>query len=303
MQNLPTKSLQDLFLFREIANTQSFRMAAEKYHLSPSAVSHSISQLETQLAVRLFNRSTRKVSLTQVGESLLHELNPALQQIERSFIEVQSHQEQIQGIIRLTLPKGAEDMITSVIADFSHQFPKVGFDIDVSDRLKDIISDRYDAGIRFEEKLQDDWVALPIHQPYQFCVVATPIFLNNFGLPRKPQELVDFDCINIRFPSGKIYQWEFEMANRKYEIEVRGKITTSEMSQVIKFVKNNLGIGYVYYDKVKQDLAEGKLIQILSEYMPSAEKFYLYYPSRKFNTPAFKAFLTWIKNFNSGNKP
>lgn len=291
------KSLHELMVFREVATNQSFIRTSEKYNISASAVSHLISQLEKQLAVRLFTRSTRQVRLTPAGERFLHNIEPALQILERSFLEVQSSQDKIEGMIRLTMPNGAEGLMTPLITEFMQVYPGIAFDIDVSDGLKDIVADRFEAGIRYEEKLQNGWIAFAISQPHKFCVIATPDFINKFGQPQHPKELVNFDCINFRFPSGKCYKWEFIENDKKFEIEVFGKISTTEISQIIAFTKNSLGIGYTYLDKVKDNIANGTLVSLLDNYLPESEKFYMYYPSRKFNSPAFDLFVQWLKSY------
>lgn len=298
MQPTYPKSLHELMIFRDVAYNQSFVRTSEKYNISASAVSHLIQQLEQQLAIRLFNRSTRKVRLTPAGEAFLRNIEPALQQLERSFLEVQSCQQQISGLIRLTMPNAAESLMTPLIAAFLRTHPSISFDIDVSDGLKDVIADGFDAGIRYEEKLQNGWIAFAIRPTHRFCVIATPSFIEQYGQPYHPKDLADFDCINFKFPSGKHYKWEFMENHSKFDIEVFGRVATNDMRQVVAFAKDSLGIGYTYWDNVKEDIANGTLVSLLDSYLSEAEKFYLYYPSRKFNSPAFNLFVQWVKTYD-----
>ncbi|MDZ7938312.1 MAG: LysR family transcriptional regulator [Rhodoferax sp.] len=288
--------LPDLRLLSCIARHLSFRQAADELGVSASAVSHSLRALEAKLGVRLFNRTTRSVALTEAGQRLLGQVAPALDNIQRALEDINTFRDTPVGRVRLNAPRPAGELVLApLVAKFLRQYPGVKVDLVLDDALVDIVQAGFDAGVRYGESLQQDMVAIPLGGRQRFVVVASPDYLRQHGPPGSPRELAQFPCIGLRFPSGVLYRWEFEKAGERVEVDVDGPLTLGELSLAVRAAEDGLGLAYVYAQQAAAGLAAGRLVQVLGDWCPEVPGFFLYYPSRRLAPAALRAFIDLVR--------
>lgn len=290
-------SLSDLKAFQSVARLRSFRAAAGELGVSPSALSHALSGLESRLGVRLLNRTTRSVSLTEAGERLLTRLAPAIAELQHALEEVNAFRDTPLGSLRINAPRPACELVLAPLLErFLKLHPAMRVELVADDAFVDIVAEGFDAGVRFGESLQQDMVAVPLGPRQRFIVVASPGYLTAHGQPATPRDLPQHRCIRIRFPSGAFYRWEFERAGERLEIEVDGPLAVSEMPLMTRAAEAGLGLAYVYADYAAQAIATGRLQQVLADWTPDIPGFYLYYPSRKQLPAGLKAFVEMLRS-------
>ena len=228
-------SFDALAAFARVAECRSFSEAARQLGVTPSALSHSLRQLEATLNLRLLHRTTRSVSPTEAGQMLLDRLTPALQDMRQTLHDVQSMGESPSGKLRLNVPRHTARMVLApVLGAFHARCPNVELEIVTEDRMVDIVRDGFDAGIRFGERLANDMVAMPIRPVPRFLVVGTPGYFEKHGVPKTPEDLKSHLCINRRFSSGARYAWEFEKKGRALEVQVQGPLALDDDIVIIK---------------------------------------------------------------------
>lgn len=288
--------LNALHAFVLVARTRNFRRAAIELKITPSAVSHSMSKLEERLGVRLLNRSTRSVSLSEAGGALLQRLQPAMAGIAEAFEDLNSLRESPSGILRLNVPRAAAHLVLAPqVAAFHQVYPDIQLEIVVSDQLVDIVAQGFDAGIRFGESLQQDMIAVPIGPALQFVACATPQYLAANGVPRDPQALLEHNCLQFRFPSGAVYAWEFYVRKKLLSVVTSGSLICDDFQTLVRAALDDLGICYTYQDYVQHLVDAGYLQLILQDYLPPAERMYLYFPSRAQIPVKLRAFIDFFK--------
>lgn len=294
-------SLNDLVVFQTIARVKSFRQAALELGVSASALSHTMRHLEEQLGIRLLQRTTRSVALTQAGAILLEQLNPAFEQIAQALDHLNEFRSTPQGSLRLNVPANvAQVFLAPQLSGFLKQYPEIKLEIVCEDGLVDIVAAGFDAGIRFEESLQQDMIALALVQKLEFVVVAAPDYLAQRGIPQSPQALVQHECLRWRFSNGESYAWEFVEDGQISEVSVRGGFSSNDSIMLLEAARQGLGLGlaYLFKAQVEQDLQEGRLVSVLAEYCPKNFNLFLYYPSRKQQSTCLKAFIDYWRNLN-----
>ncbi len=284
MKNRPmhgATSFDALAAFARVAECRSFSEAARQLGVTPSALSHSLRQLEATLNLRLLHRTTRSVSPTEAGQMLLDRLTPALQDMRQTLHDVQSMGESPSGKLRLNVPRHTARMVLApVLGAFHARCPNVELEIVTEDRMVDIVRDGFDAGIRFGERLANDMVAMPIRPVPRFLVVGTPGYFEKHGVPKTPEDLKSHLCINRRFSSGARYAWEFEKKGRALEVQVQGPLALDDDIVIMQAALAGIGLAYLYDSIVSNALASGALKCVLADWCPPTEGFYLYYPSR-----------------------
>ncbi|APS30935.1 LysR family transcriptional regulator [Pectobacterium brasiliense] len=291
------ENFNDLISFLVVARERSFTKAAAKLGLSQSALSHSIRGLEERLGVRLLTRTTRSVAPTEAGEKLAHSLGPHFADIESELVALGDMRERPAGNIRITAGEHAVDSILwPVLKPFLANYPDINVDITVDNALADIVLGRFDAGIRLGEQVEKDMIAVRVAPEMSMAVVGSPNYFARNPAPAMPQDLQHHRCINLRLPTmGGIYAWEFEKNGREIKVRVEGQLTMNSLRQRIDAALIGLGLAYVPEDSVRDDIASGRLMRVLTEWCPPFPGYYLYYPSRKQHTTAFSLFVEALR--------
>ncbi|GEO81066.1 LysR family transcriptional regulator [Pararhodospirillum oryzae] len=288
--------LSRLVVFTTVAREGSFRAAAERLRLAPSAISHAVGALEASLGVRLLARSTRSLRLTPEGERLLEATAAPLAEIDSGFAALAELRAEPSGPLRVTMPLlVAEDVIAPHLGAFARSFPKVELEIRTDDHFEDIVASGFDAGIRLGESLEDTMIAVPLGGRRRGRIVATPEYFQRQAAPLTPHDLLSHPCIRRRFSSGQIYAWELEKDGRKLVIDPKGPLILSHQGLIHRAVLQGVGLAYIFQDRVIQDIAAGLLVPVLDDWTPVFEGFYLYYPSRRHMRPALRAFIDFFR--------
>lgn len=295
--------LTDLNTFITLAEELSFTKASVRLETSQSALSHALKRLEMRLGVRLFTRSTRQVSLTQAGEQLYNTLQPAFEGIALGLNEVGALREKPSGSIRITAPPyAARQILFPVIRTFNEDYPDVKFDISVDSGFRDIISERFDAGIRLGELVATNMVALRISPDMRMSVVASHTYIERYGLPKHPAELAAHNCINFRLPTnGGNYIWEFDDGRKKVNVRVDGQLTFNDTDLIIEAVVQGAGIACLTEAQARELVNAGKLVRMLEEWCQSFPGYHIFYPERKNNSAAFRLFIERLRMKNNSN--
>ena len=292
MQN----DLNDLATFAIVAEEQSFTRAAARLGMSQSAISHSMRGLEKRLGLQLLARTTRSVSPTAAGNTLLRNLNPALQRIELSLAEVRKQKESPAGRIRLIIPRTATYMVLlPKLAQFARAYPEIVLEVTSSNDPVDLVAQQYDAGIQIGEFIQRDMIAVRVSKDMRLAVVGSPEYFKSHKLPRTPRDLKDHACIGFRF-STAIYRWEFEKGRKALTVNPQGPATFDDPDLVIQAVLNGVGIGTAMEEPLAQMIADGRLIQVLKDWCPMFPGYFLYYPSRRNQPAALAALINTLKS-------
>ena len=245
--------------------------------------------LEERLGVRLLTRTTRSVAPTEAGEKLLATVGPHLEGIESGLAAVSELRDKPAGTIRLTaVDHAAETVLWPALARFLAEYPDVQVDLVVDNTLRDIVSERFDAGIRMGERVARDMIAVRIGPEIRMAAVATPSYFAKHGKPKSPQDLAHHICINMRFATlGNVYAWEFEKGAREVNVKVEGQLTVNDIAVIRQATLNGVGIGFMPADIVEPYIDAGELIRVLNDWTPPFPGYYLYYPSRRQQSPAF----------------
>lgn len=294
---MKSPSAADLSVFVCTAQQLNFSKAAIELGLTPSALSHSVKALENRLGVRLFNRTTRSVALTEAGERLYARLKPAFRDIDDALEDLNHFRDKPSGNLRITSGRQACELVLLPIAsEFLLAYPDIRMEVVESDALLDIVASGFDAGVRFGDRLEADMVSLPIGPPLRSVVVGSPVFFQRHVAPQKPEDLHDLPCIRHRFPSGSMYRWEFEHGGIAQDIEVNGPLTLGDVSLMVGPALQGLGLAYVFENMVSEHLTSGRLIEVLADWCPYYPGLHLYYPSRRHVPAPLKAFIDFVRD-------
>src|SRR5437660_8819467 len=282
-------NLNDLLAFLAVGQERSFTRAAVKLAVSQSALSHTIRGLEERLGLRLLTRTTRSVSPTEAGERLLHTIGPRFEEIETELAALSELREKPAGTIRITATDyAAETILWPKLTKFLRQYPDIRVEIVVDYGLTDIVAQRYDAGVRSGEQVAKDMIAVRIGPDMRSAVVGAPSYFSKRPMPKKPQELTEHNCINLRLPTrGGLYAWEFEKGKRQLKVHVEGQLVFNGTAQLLTAALAGFALAYVPEDLARPYLAKGRLKRVLEDWCPPFSGYHLYYPSRRQLTPAF----------------
>jgi DNA-binding transcriptional LysR family regulator len=275
-----------------IVRKGSFRAAALELGLSTTALSNAIGKLERQLGVRLFNRTTRSVSLTDAGRSFVGQVGPAVETIHDAMNAARSQQETPSGTLRINaFATAAREILSPLILEYLRRYPQVHIDLVTEGRLVDVVADGFDLGIRSADLVPSDTIAVPLGPARRFAVVGSPAYFQGRDRPQVPQDLLDHRCLRIRLPNGALYRWSFEKDGQPVQIDVQGPITLDEASLSRIAVLDSVGIGFFMESDIREDIAAGRLLRVLEDWTPPLQPLCLYYPSRRNPSAAFKAFI------------
>jgi len=289
--------LNDLAAFVVVADEMSFTRAAAKLGMSASALSHAMRSLEDRLGLRLLARTTRKVSTTEAGERLLRTLRPAFEDISAELIALSELRDKPAGTVRITTPKhAATSILCPMLPGFLETHPDIRVEITIDEGLTDIVSSHYDAGIRFGEKVAKDMISVRISPEVRWATVGSPAYFAHHPIPKTPQDLAEHCCINYRFTtSGGLYLWEFEREGRSFQVRVDGSLIFNDSDLILAAALAGQGIGYLFEDQIVELVSEGRLIQVLAEWCPTAPGYYLYHPNRRHLPPALAALIDALR--------
>ncbi len=275
-----------------VARERSFRGAASALGISTTALSNAVAKLEANLGVRLFNRTTRSVSLTDAGRTFLELAGPALQDIHSAMDAARAQQATPSGALRINaFIAGAREIISPLVFEFLRRHPDVNIDLVTEGRLVDIVAEGFDLGVRRIDLVPADMIAVPLGRPQRFAVVASAAYVKQHGKPRVPSDLFKHRCIRVRLPNGTLLRWHFEKHGQTVPIDVNGPLTLDEASLVRAAVLEGVGIGFLFEQDVREHIAKGRVVQVLKDWTPQQPDLCLYYPSRRNPSAALKTFV------------
>lgn len=297
------QSLISLQAVLAIARRGSFRAAALELGMSATALSNTIAKLERQLGVRLFNRTTRSVALTDAGRMFVDQVAPALGTIRDAMDGVRSQQATPSGVLRINaFATAAREILAPLILEYLRRYPQVHIDLVTEGRLVDIIANGFDFGIRSADLVPSDMIAVPLGPPRSFAVVATPRYFEQHGQTSTPPDLLRHACIRVRLPDGGLYRWQFEKDGEPLQLDVTGPITLDEASLARIAVLDDIGLGFFMESDVREDIAAGRLVRVLQGWTPMLSPLCMYYPSRKNPSAAFRAFIDIAREFTASSR-
>ena len=282
-------NFDDLAALVAVGRERSFTKAASKLGVSQSALSQTIRQLEARLGVRLLTRTTRSVSPTEAGERLMRTVGPRFEEITAELAALRELREKPAGTIRITAMEYATDAILMPrLAKLLREYPDIKVEIIIDYGLTDIVTERYDAGVRSGEQVAKDMIAVRIGPDIRMAVVGAPSYFRSRPEPKKPQELLGHNCINLRLPThGNLYAWEFERGSRELRVRVDGQLTCNATGQLLNAALSGYGLAYVPEGMVQTHIDKGRLKRVLAEWCQPYSGYHLFYPSRRQSSAAF----------------
>ncbi|EPS9350057.1 TPA: LysR family transcriptional regulator [Citrobacter freundii] len=283
------RNLNDLLSFVTVAREGSFTRAAAQLGVTQPALSQAVSGLEERMQIRLLTRTTRSVSVTAAGERLLQSVGHRIDEIEAELDMLTALRDKPAGTVRITCgPNVLKTTLLPKLTPLLREYPDIHIEFDANHGFRDIVADRFDAGVRLGDTIDKDMIAVPIGPKLRMAAVASPEYFARCAAPQTPRDLMQHCCINERMvQSGKIYAWEFEQENGKFHVRVEGQLTFNTSEHVVDAALAGLGIAFLPEEEFGTHLQEGKLIRVLEEWCRPFPGYYLYYPSRKQPSPAF----------------
>ena len=289
-------SLSELDAVLIVARCGKFRTAAIELGVSTTALSNAVGKLERTLGVRLFNRTTRSVSLTEAGQQFVAQVAPAVRDIHDAMDGVRARQSTPSGTLRINaFPTAAREIFSSLVLPFIDEHPLVHIDVVTEGRMVDIVAGGFDFGVRSGDRVPVDMIALPLGLARRNVVVASPAYLEARGTPRVPQDLLNHACLRVRLPNGALYRWPFEKDGQSVHIDVEGALTLDEAGLARTAALASVGLTLAMESDVREDIEAGRLVRVLEDWTPSQPPLSLYYPSRRNPTAAFKAFIDFAR--------
>ena len=292
---MKTSGLGELEAVLAVARHRSFRAAAIELGVSTSALSHAIAALEAGIGVRLFNRTTRSVSLSEAGAQFVDNIAPALSTIRGAMEQAGSYRDHPTGTLRINTSVGAARQVMPLFMDFLHCYPDMKLDIVTEGKMIDIVVEGFDAGIRLAETVPQDMIAVPFGAQQRFAVVGSPAYFAEHGKPQTPADLAAHRCIRARMPSGAIYHWEFARHGEALTVDVKGIITLDEPTLMLDAAREGLGLTYLTEWNVAPDLEAGRLVRVLEDWTPGFAGLCLYHPSRRHVPAGLRALIEMIR--------
>jgi DNA-binding transcriptional LysR family regulator len=291
-------NLDDLSAFLVVARDGSFTKAAAKLGVSQSALSYTIKELEARLKLRLLTRTTRSVSATAAGERLLRNVGPRIEEIEGELAALSDLREKPSGTIRITATEYATDaVLLPKLAKLLREYPDIKIEIVSDYGLADIVAQRFDAGVRDGEQVAKDMIAVRIGPDARMAVVGSASYFRNRSELKKPADLVEHNCINLRLPThGGLYAWEFEKGSRELKVRVEGQLFFSTTTQMLHAALAGLGLAYLPEGLVQPHISKGRLIRVLEDWCPPYPGYHLYYPSRRQPSAAFALLVEALRH-------
>jgi DNA-binding transcriptional LysR family regulator len=282
-------NLDALLAFVAVGKERSFTKAAAKLGMSQSSLSHIIRELEARVGVRLLTRTTRSVAPTEAGERLINDLGPRFEEIDASLASVTELRERPAGNVRITATEFVIDtLLIPKLTKVLRQNPDVKAEFIVDYGLTNIVAERFDAGVRNGEQVAKDMIAVRIGPDMRTAVVGAPSYFKGRTVPKKPQDLIGHNCINLRLPThGSLYAWEFEKGSRELKVRVEGQVTCNGSAQMLKAALAGAGLAYLPEGMTETHVAKGRLTRVLEDWCLPFSGYHLFYPSRRQSSAAF----------------
>ncbi|ETI63470.1 LysR family transcriptional regulator [Sphingobium sp. C100] len=294
---MASDNLRELSAFIAVAEERSFTRAAARLGVSQSALSQTIRTFEERLGIRLLTRTTRSVSATEAGERLLGFAAPAILEIETGLAQLGELRDKPAGTIRLTADEYAvRSIIWPALEKFLRDYPDISVEVATDYGLIDIVSDRYDAGVRRGGLIAKDMIAVRIGPDVQMAVVGAPAYFERHSAPTSPRDLTDHDCINLRLPThGALFHWPFEKSGQQQQIKVAGSLVFSSLAPMLDAALAGFGLAYIPAEWARPHLDAGRLVEVLETWRHTFEGYHLYYPSRRQQPPALAALIDALR--------
>jgi DNA-binding transcriptional LysR family regulator len=290
-------NFNDLAVFAAVARERSFTRAAAKLRVSPSALSQTIRNLEERLGLRLLTRTTRSVSATEAGERLLRTLAPRLQDIEHEVAALSALRDKPAGTMRITAGEHpAISVLQPALRKILPDYPDIKVEILIDQGLTDIAAEGFDAGVRMGEQVAKDMIAVRIGPKLRMAIVGSPSYFERFPQPRTPQDLSGHNCINTRLPTyGGLFTWGLERDEREVKVRADGQLVFNSLAMRMLSALDGFGLAYVPEDQALHHIADGRLIRVLEDWCPFFPGYHLYYPSRRYPSPALRVLLDVLR--------
>jgi DNA-binding transcriptional LysR family regulator len=286
---------RDLAAFAAVARTRNFRRAAREQLVSTSSLSQRLRELEERLGVRLLNRTTRSVALTEAGELLLARIGPAMAEVTAALDQVRGLREVPSGRLRINAPPPAIDLVLApMVAPFLQAHPKIDLEIVAESSFVDIVSAGFDAGVRYGEHLAQDMIAVSLGPPQRYAVVASPQYVAQHGRPSQPKDVLAHQAIRTRFSNGFMLDWEFEKDGRIVKVSPPAKLIGGYVGLAMQAALDGAGIWVTFDGYVREAVKAGRLVSLLEDWCPPFPGPFLYYPSRRQPPPALAAFVAFV---------
>jgi DNA-binding transcriptional LysR family regulator len=288
-------TLAELEALTAVAAHRSFRAAAAAMGVSPSALSHAVAGLERRLGVRLFNRTTRSVAPTEAGSQFLAEVQPALRGIAEAVERVNSFRDRPAGLLRINTSEGGAARVLPLVLDYLATYPEMRVDLVSEGRLIDIVAAGFDAGLRLEEAVPQDMVAVSLGIEEALVVVGAPAYLDRRGTPAAPEDLARHDCLPARLPGGSLLRWEFERKGEVLRLDPAGRLILGSPELTLQAALAGAGLAYVTRRLAEPEIAAGRLRQVLAAWTPPFPGLCLYYPRQKLPSAGLRAFVEMLR--------
>ena len=287
--------LRDLEAFLAVARTRNFRRAALEQQVSVSSLSQRLRAIEERLGVRLMNRTTRSVALTEAGELLLYRAGPAIAEVNGAMDDVRGLRAVPSGRLRINAPPPALDLVLApMVAPFVAAYPQIDLEIVGDSSFVDIVAQGFDAGVRYGEHLAQDMIAVPLGPPQRYVVVASPDYVARNGRPKHPRELLDHGCIRIRFGQGALLELEFEKARQVVKVSPPAKLIVNYPGVAQRAACDGIGFWMTFEGYAREGIESGALVSVLDDWCEPFPGPFLYYPSRRQTPPALAAFVAFV---------
>jgi DNA-binding transcriptional LysR family regulator len=290
-------NLNDYIAFIAVARARNFTKAAAQLGVSQSALSYTVRTLEARLGVRLLTRTTRSVALTDAGERLINRVGPHFDQIESEIAGLSALRDKPAGTVRITaVEHAAETILWPRLVPVLRAYPEINVEIISDYALKDIVADRYDAGVRLGEQVDKDMISVALDPDFRFAIVGAPGYFNDKPVPVTPHDLTEHSCLRLRLPTnGGFYMWEFAQEGRDLKVRVEGRAAFNTLGMMKQAALDGLGLAYLPLGQVEEELALGTLERVLADWCPPRPAYHLYYPSRRQHSPAFALVLAALR--------
>jgi DNA-binding transcriptional LysR family regulator len=286
----------ELTAFVAVADHGNFSKAATALGLSTSTLSQTIRSLEERLGVRLFNRTTRSVALTEAGERLLGQVHPALDELGRAVESMNVFRDTPTGVLRLSVASLAIGLVIDpILPRFRAAYPDITLDIVVDDSSADIVDGRFDAGIRTGTRIERDMIAVRVSPDSRLIAVASPDYLAKAAPLETPRDLHAHNCIRFRQTTGAVYPWQFERDGEKLEVAVAGSVITNDLDLVVRAALDGVGVGYMLEEYMAAPIAEGRLVPLLESWSWPYAGYHVFYPGRRQMPSKLKAFVDFLR--------
>jgi DNA-binding transcriptional LysR family regulator len=288
--------ISELEIMLAVARRGSFSGAASELEISPSAVTNAVAGLEKRLGVRLFNRTTRSVGLTEAGQRFMVKIAPAVEVIRSASAEIASLPADPAGSLRINVPPASCALwYDEILLPFLARYPRIRADIHSQKDKVDIIAAGFDAGIRLADDIPADMIPVKLTPPLRMILVASPDYLSHAGTPQQPEDLSAHRCICMRMADGSIYRWELSHQQQSHKVQVEPLLIVNDLASAQKAVVGGLGIACLSERHIAADVLAGRVIQLMPEWQVNLGALCLYYPGHRLVPPALKALTEFIR--------